>query len=310
MAAPRDPRDRLPPFLAALVPDPALVKQQSRLWAAKWLSFLHRCLMRFGRACARGWMALSRRGRLLVVCGSFAAVALLVLAIGGVARKPRVEAPSAESGRVESLKPPSIAPSTLSPEPQSTASGVESPKPKMGAQKRAKPTRNVETSGPDSPKPSSKLLSAKQLVPHLPDETKLIRLKTTPEHFVGKTFILCGGIQVSDNYSGTYYFHTEPVYYSFEFLVFGNTWGERADDVVLGYLRKDRGKRIADRIIAAQESWEARGKRGVLACRIKATILPESYALGGRWWQVEIVDVQFLNSSRDGWEPWMVETAE
>ena len=60
---PRDPRDRLPPFLARLCPAPETVKQQSRLWAGKVLSFLYRSAVRLGKACSRGWSALARRVR-------------------------------------------------------------------------------------------------------------------------------------------------------------------------------------------------------------------------------------------------------
>jgi hypothetical protein len=74
MAAPRDPRDRLPPFLARYCPDSEIVKQQSRLWAAKFLSFLYRWLTRFGKACARGWWALDWGP---AGCSSFAPSALL-----------------------------------------------------------------------------------------------------------------------------------------------------------------------------------------------------------------------------------------
>ena len=52
MTAPHDPRERLPPFLAALVPDPTLVKQQARLRATRFLSISYRSLTRFANGCA------------------------------------------------------------------------------------------------------------------------------------------------------------------------------------------------------------------------------------------------------------------
>jgi probable HAF family extracellular repeat protein len=51
--------------------DPA----QTRLWAAKVRFFLYRWLMRFGRACARGWRAIDGTGRLFLVC----AIGLVIL---------------------------------------------------------------------------------------------------------------------------------------------------------------------------------------------------------------------------------------
>jgi tetratricopeptide (TPR) repeat protein len=87
-AAPRDLCDLLPPFLRRYCPD----QQQCRLWAAKCRSVLYDWLARFGKACARGWSALDRRGRLFVVGGAFAAVALLLFAIGVLAHKPGEEA--------------------------------------------------------------------------------------------------------------------------------------------------------------------------------------------------------------------------
>jgi probable HAF family extracellular repeat protein len=59
MNAPSDPRDRLPPFLRRYCPD----QQTCRLWAAKCRSFLYDWLVRFGKACARAWLALVRTSR-------------------------------------------------------------------------------------------------------------------------------------------------------------------------------------------------------------------------------------------------------
>ena len=68
MTAPRDPRERLPPSLAALVPDPTLAKQQARLWATRFLSVAYRSLTRFANGCARGWSVLDWTSRVFVAC--------------------------------------------------------------------------------------------------------------------------------------------------------------------------------------------------------------------------------------------------
>ncbi len=76
MDSPRDPRDRLPQFIARHCPNPEIVKRQSRLLAVKFLSFINRWIMRFRKACARGWSALDRTARVFLVC----VVGIIVLA--------------------------------------------------------------------------------------------------------------------------------------------------------------------------------------------------------------------------------------
>ncbi|MEI8376546.1 MAG: hypothetical protein WCJ35_27325, partial [Planctomycetota bacterium] len=54
MTAPRDPRDRLPPYLRRYCPD----QQQCRLWSAKCRSVLYEWPARFGKGCALAWSVL------------------------------------------------------------------------------------------------------------------------------------------------------------------------------------------------------------------------------------------------------------
>jgi hypothetical protein len=149
-------------------------------------------------------------------------------------------------------------------------------------------------------KPSSTLLLNDQLVPHLPDETTLIRLKADPEAFVGKTFILCGDMWVA-NYYNFNYVYAQSTHYSFRFWECGKTWGDRRE-YVSAYLRRDVGKRIADELVRSQEESGAS-----VACRIKGTILPGDAI---QWNSIEILDVQFLNAGGDDWEPWMLGTPD
>ena len=86
-ASPRDPRERLPPNLAKYCPDPAIVKQQARLWADKCFAFLRHWLKRFRNACARNWWALDRTGRLFVACLGVVSLCCALLAIAGWSRK-------------------------------------------------------------------------------------------------------------------------------------------------------------------------------------------------------------------------------
>jgi len=138
-----------------------------------------------------------------------------------------------------------------------------------------------------------------QLVLHLPDETRLIRLKADPEAFVGKTFILCGTLRMADYYNYNYV-GEQSNRYSFRFVERGKTWAEVTGEVT-GYLERDRGKSIAKRVIEAEETFNA-----AAGCRIKATILPGRSV---RWDTIEIINVQFL-TSRGGWAPWMLGLAD
>ena len=152
--------------------------------------------------------------------------------------------------------------------------------------------------GTDSTGSHSKF--AALLVPHHDDETKLIRLKTDPDAFVGKTFILCGSV-LATNYYNYDYRSSQSSHYSFRFRQSGRTWEDETDEEVTGYLERNRGRPIADRVIEVQEKQNA-----WKACRIKGTILP-----GGseRWDTIEILDIQFLNSAGDDWGSWMLSGA-
>lgn len=65
MSAPRDPRDRLPPYLRRYCPS----QQQCRLWSAECRSVLYGWLTRFGKACARSWSVFDSTARLFLFCG-------------------------------------------------------------------------------------------------------------------------------------------------------------------------------------------------------------------------------------------------
>ena len=86
----RDPRDQPPPLpkTPGQVLDAALA-----------------VLMRSARASAHGWSALNWTGRFVVCAVGFAAVALLVSAIGGSARKPGDEATSQSPSKPTASKP-------------------------------------------------------------------------------------------------------------------------------------------------------------------------------------------------------------
>jgi hypothetical protein len=145
-------------------------------------------------------------------------------------------------------------------------------------------------------------LAERQLVPHFPDETTLLRLESDPNAFAGKAFILCGDVK-AENPHDSNTFYSQPTHYTFRFHEHGRTWGDRKQEAVWVNLKRDRGKRIADRIIKKQEEFEARGLYLALACRIRARVLPDR---DGGMSFIEILDVQFLNSSEDGWDPWML----
>ena len=332
MDSPRDPRNRLPTYLAKFCPDPEIVKKKSRLWAVSFLHFLKR----LSKACVIGWTALDwssrlflalsagavlllvvipsvifwcliiaallvffwriqvldRTGKILLACGGFTAFVLLAIGINRLVHKPDNAVRNGETGRVESLKQP------------------------YG--RIQEPDHRFE----------------RDLVPHIADETKMSHLREAPESFVGKVFILCGNLWQSDDYSNNAnvslpykrtgaavagsqeaysaiadYYNSElrrqssieTTHYVFKFCERGKTWQEIGIPVS-AYLPRDIGRRIADRFVKTKELG---GKSPI--CRVKATILVDSRL---DCYVIEIRDVQFLNETSDGWEPWILDSGK
>ena len=85
-----------------------------------------------------------------------------------------------------------------------------------------------------------------------------------------------------DNYD---YRSSQSSHDPFRFRQSGRTWEDETDEEVTGYLERNRGRPIADRVIEVQEKQNA-----WKACRIKGTILP-----GGseRWIQLKSLTFSF-----------------
>ena len=143
-------------------------------------------------------------------------------------------------------------------------------------------------------------------VPHLSDETKLIHLKTSPpDALIGRTFILCGGIRMGSDYRGMYA-NEQGNRYALDFWEAGSTWGDHTYGV-WAYLKRDTGRPIAERLIKKQAEFKAReGSGGTIACRIKATMLEATRSWNQRWDTIEVLDLQLINTTGDGWDPWIL----
>src|SRR4051794_39789628 len=91
-------------------------------------------------------------------------------------------------------------------------------------------------------------------IPHLDDETSIVRIKANPEKYVGKTFIISGAIQISDYYN-YFYRNAKLTHYSLRFVESGTTIGnvEIGTETCSIYLRKNIGAAIVDMITKSEE---------------------------------------------------------
>ncbi len=126
------------------------------------------------------------------------------------------------------------------------------------------------------------------------DETKLVEVKTNPEDYRRKTFVLTG-IAKNDDYFNYEYRDREGTFYSIEFreLLKDVENKDRLNDD-LGehchiYLSRDKGRQIAEVIAEAAPKYKA--------MRVKVTLLSE------QWNMYSVIDVQFPKDGK--WSDWI-----
>jgi hypothetical protein len=141
-------------------------------------------------------------------------------------------------------------------------------------------------------------------VPLVGDEVSLVRLKANPDDYIGKTFVLCGGIRVStlNQNSGKF---TSSDYYSFTFRSVDSKV-RMGEDLALIYMSRSIGRPLSDLAIGAEE----KGFQGALV-RLKCTVDPKSLlqpdAKEFILVVIEALDWQRLGSDRKRWTPWAFE---
>ena len=134
-------------------------------------------------------------------------------------------------------------------------------------------------------------------IPHQNNETPLVELKAHAERYIGRTFIICGGIMIDDAYTGAYS-ATQDTYHSLRFVELGkDTTAIGLQDVVHVYLPKRTGNSVVDVVSKA---------KGLRLARVKATIQPDKYAKDKNWQCMEALDVQFNKPDMSGWQPWVM----
>ena len=127
-------------------------------------------------------------------------------------------------------------------------------------------------------------------IPHLKDETLSVEIETHPEKYVGKSFIICGGVEmgnaaVSFPPDVRQFGYTEGTYYPLEFREMGkdtNTYTGQALVSIQGpYLKKQFGEAIAETITKFQAEQGKLGKRTLELLRVKATLVRGQYRVAG-----------------------------
>jgi len=143
---------------------------------------------------------------------------------------------------------------------------------------------------------------AAKTIPVVGDETPLVKLKANTHEFVGKTFLIMGGVQVED-YFNFKYGDAKSTHVSFRFDEL------RADGsyTPIGGMDLYARRAIAGPLVEEISHVTSQGSRGKVV-RAKITILPERY--GGTSDMAELLDWQFLSPDRKSWGPWMNKTSE
>jgi hypothetical protein len=138
------------------------------------------------------------------------------------------------------------------------------------------------------------------LIPYQNDETSLIEVKANPERYVGKRFIMCGAIEVSDYYSLSYS-DAQDTHYSIRFTDAGKHNKSRlGDEFAQLYLRKRRGAGVADTLIKATK------ENVIRLARVTVTLRPDVYAEYKKWDFMEVIDVQLVTDDKKGWQAGLV----
>jgi len=136
-------------------------------------------------------------------------------------------------------------------------------------------------------------------VPFTGEETPLTMVEAYPEKYIGKTFIVIGGIEVS-NYYGFRYEGTKGTHISLWFDEIRRNKSKTGKSMTL-YVRKEISKNLVEEITKAVDT----GYRGKLV-RVKASILRNRYDPDCPGIEAELIDWQFLSSDKKSWQDWAI----
>lgn len=145
-------------------------------------------------------------------------------------------------------------------------------------------------------------------IPYRGDETPLVRVKANPEKYLGKTFVICGGLALRNYYNYSYE-NAENTFYSLSLHETGKDTAsvgrssERADL----YLSKRIGAAIVDTLTKFEEENKSGKKKNLKLARVEVTLVPSKYAKDKEWNMMEVIDVQFVEKDYKGWQPWIIE---
>lgn len=131
------------------------------------------------------------------------------------------------------------------------------------------------------------------------EEVSLVRLKGNPEDYIGKDFILCGGV-ATDNYFNFGYSEASQTHYSFRFFQVDKDMRVTSNDMAHVYLPKSIGKGFAERVTQVME-----GGANAMVVRLRCRVDPRR--IGSDHDQIlshiGIVDWAYANPE-GGWKPW------
>jgi hypothetical protein len=143
--------------------------------------------------------------------------------------------------------------------------------------------------------------NASKTIPIVGDETPLAKVRANTDEYVGKTFVVVGGVQVED-YFFREYKYAKDTHVSFSFSEVRADGSPTAGSMMIYARRSIAGPLVEEISRATSEgSW---GK----AVRARITIVPERYR--GTSDMAELLDWQFLSRDRKSWGPWMNKTSE
>jgi hypothetical protein len=143
-------------------------------------------------------------------------------------------------------------------------------------------------------------------VPHEDDETPLVRVKANPEKYIGKEFVICGGLEIDDYYNFEYD-NAHESHYSLGFREAGETLNDLGPRAHV-YLPKTIGASIVDSIVKSAEQKKA--KHSYKLARVKVTLDRRRIRAGQeiQWDMLEAIDVQFCDKDKLEWQPWIIES--
>jgi len=144
------------------------------------------------------------------------------------------------------------------------------------------------------------LAQEERKIPFVGDEVSLVRIKASPGDYIGKTFVICGGVSIGDFY-GFSYREAEKTHYSLRFFQASPDGTPSNNDCFL-YLPRAFGKQIVEKLI---EKEETSSESTLSLTRVTVTLSKDRYE-DGNWDLLEVIDVQFPSEGWKDWEAGMV----